>query len=259
MNLTDKKLLRHEKLSRLLEIKHKLTAEQKRRISNILTEFAGNLGGTTDISNADNPLVNENEFTGTGNSMSTEPNTITKTFETEADFDSYIRQRRGIQITSKELQSIQHYRKASPTKVTPFYIQYETSDDFGNNTTTIIKKLKEGGGFCWTAFAKYESPEQNDSSEDNEEVSELDEQTPVPQAGNMTNNPPSNPARGTNQNVPQQPPNVPAQDNEEDEKENEKEMDVDALDKIRIIKSIIFNNETDGANILSDFLKSLDI
>ena len=207
----------------------------------------------TDIANADNLQVYEDEFTS---KLKSEPKVVSNTFDTKADFDSYVNQRRGIEMTSKELQSVsvmtEHtmpigtpqqphpqppiqqqppqqnqpqqpqpkqkhnapqkdekdvtaddkirvqksqtfvdeiqgadilsnflaeigLASEKPTSGDKFHMKYKLTDDFGNNTTTVIKKLKEGNQFCWTAFSKYESPEEegdpnkNDDSEDGNE------------------------------------------------------------------------------------------
>jgi hypothetical protein len=154
-----------------------------------------------------------------------ERNVVAKTFDTKSDFDSYVNQRRGIEMTPQEQQSILNYKEAKPTQQDKFFVKYETTDDFGNNTTTVIKKLKEGNQFCWTAFAKHETAEEEGKPEGSEEGG-LKEQAPAP----------------TNQ--PQEQP-------------QEDEITVD--DPIRITKSITFVDETEGAKILSDFLRKLEI
>lgn len=198
-------------------LKDKMTQEQKRRLlvglRKLKEEYTGNVGGETDITNADNFQVNENEFTvRTG----PETNVIAKTFDTKADFDSYTNQRRGIEITAKEVQSIVtelatplqnsndedevtvddtiritktitfvdeneganvladlliklELQDQKPTETTKYYIKYETTDEFGNNNTTVIKKLKEGNQFCWTAFSKYERAEEEGNPANNPE------------------------------------------------------------------------------------------
>lgn len=217
------------KVSRLKELKSKMTLEQKRRALKILKEYTGNVGGETDIVNADNLQTNENEFTGTGVASSTEPNVIAKTFDTEADFDSYVNQRRGIQMTSKEVQAIQNHQEVRPTEIDRFHVRYETTDDFGNNDTTVIKKLKEGNQFCWTAFSKHESAEEEGKPEGvGEEEPSLKEQAPE-------------------QHTPSEP-----EDSGEDE-------EVTVNDPIRITKSITFADETQGADVLADFLAKLEI
>lgn len=150
-------------LKNIKTLKDKMSEEQKRRLlvglRKVKEELTGNVGGETDISNPDNLMTNENEFTGTGVPRTTEPNVIAKTFDTKADFDSYVNQRRGIQFTSKEIQAIQNHQQVRPTQLDRFQVRFESTDDFGNNDTTIIKKLKEGNQFCWTAFSKHETAE----------------------------------------------------------------------------------------------------
>lgn len=202
---------------KLKKIKHKLTKEQKRKLlvglRKLKEEYTGNVGGETDITYADNLQVSENEFT---TRTGPETNVIAKTFDTKADFDSYINQRRGLEITQKEIQSIVtelatppqdsggetevtvddtiritktitfvdeneganiladlliklELQDQKPTETTRYYIKYETTDSFGNNNSTVIKKLKEGGQFCWTAFSKYERAEEEGNPEGNPE------------------------------------------------------------------------------------------
>lgn len=140
-----------------------------------------------------------------------ERNPIAKTFDTKSDFESYVAQRRGIQMTPKELQSIQNYSQARPTQQDAFAVKYETTDDFGNNQTTVIKKHKEGNQFCWTAFSKHE--------------------TAAEEGG--------------------------VDDQSQDQLGENEEFVVD--DPIRITKSITFVDDTEGSNILADFLQKLDL
>jgi hypothetical protein len=195
-------------VQQIKKLKDKMTQEQKRKLliglRKLKEEYTGNVGGETDITNADNLQVNENEFTVR---IGPETNVIAKTFDTKADFDSYINQRRGIEITPKEVQSIVselttlpqdsedkdevtvddtiritktitfvdeneganiladlliklELQDQKPTETTRYYIKYEMTDEFGNNNSTVIKKLKEGNQFCWTAFSKYEQAEE---------------------------------------------------------------------------------------------------
>lgn len=195
------------------KLKNKMTQEQKRRLliglRKLKEEYTGNIGGEIDIANADNLQVNEDEFT---TRIGPETNVIAKTFDTTADYDSYVNQRRGIEITSKEVQSIVselatppqdsggkseitdddtiritktitfideneganilsdlliklELQDQKPTETTRYYIKYETTDEFGNNNTTVIKKLKEKNQFCWTAFSKYEQAEEEGNPE----------------------------------------------------------------------------------------------
>jgi hypothetical protein len=208
-----------------LQLVENMSINQKRRLLHTLKECKGNIGGETDIVNPDNLGVNENEFTGTGVPSTVERNVIAKIFDTKADFDSYVDQRRGIQITPKELQAISNFQKVQPQTVTPYSIRYENTDDFGNNDTTVIKKLREGSDFCWTAFTKYERAEEEGHPKDisdqgNDEGGESD-------------------MKNTGADAEQ--------------------AEVTVNDSIRITKSITFRDEIQGADILSDLLEKLDI
>ena len=209
---------RHMNIKRLKSLKEQMSEEQKRKLLIGLRRFKEDcIGGETDIPADGNLSVAENEFTS-GDSRP-QPNAIAKTFDTNADFDSYVNQRRGIEMTPKERQALVTELAANPpAQATPsaqptnepsqddseatvddkiriqksapflddtrgadilsnflaalelsherptsgdkFFMKYELTDEFGHNTTTVIKKLKEGGQFCWTAFSKYESAEE---------------------------------------------------------------------------------------------------
>jgi len=217
-----------------------MTLEQKQRVLKALRslkeEYTGNVGGETDIANADN-LVAEDEFT----SGATERNVVAKTFDTKADFDSYVNQRRGIEMTPKEQQAILGWKQAKPTQQDRFFVKYETTDDFGNNDTTVIKKLKDGNQFTWTAFSKHETAEEEGKPEGEEEPS-MNEAAPTA---------PTQPAQSTPSNQPAPAP-APAQPAPEDN-------EVTVEDPIRITKTITFADDSQGANILGDFLRKLDI
>ena len=205
-------------LENIKKFKKSMSLEQKRRLlkslKTVKEEYTGNIGGETDIANSDNLQVNEDEFTAADKPSR---NVVAKKFDTQGDFDSYVNQRRGIEMTEKEQQAILtedtqpeqnditvndpiritksitfiedtdgadvladliealSLQKSKPTQQDKFFIKYEVSDDLGNNTTTVIKKLKEGNQFCWTAFSKYQSageegkPEGSEESEENGE------------------------------------------------------------------------------------------
>lgn len=184
--------------------KTKMSEEQKRKLivglRTLKEEVTGNIGGETDIANPDN-FVSEDEVT-------MERNAIAKTFDTEADFDTYVNQHRGIEMTPKEQQAIIGYKNAKATQQDKFFVKYENTDSFGTNDTTVVKKLKEGNQFCWTAFSKHESAEEEGKPEGGEDQ----------ENGPVTVN-----------------------------------------DKIRITKTITFTSDVEGANILGDFLRKLDI
>ena len=139
------------KLKNIKQLMESMTIEQKKKLliglCSIKEKYNGNVGGAADI-------VSEDEFTS---STQLEPNIIAKTFNTKGDLDTYVNQRRGIEITQKERQAIIGFKQIKPTQQDKFFIKYETSDEFGNNDTTIIKKLKDENQFCWTAFSTHEN------------------------------------------------------------------------------------------------------
>jgi hypothetical protein len=199
------------KVRNIIKLKECLNPEQKKKMGKLLQYFktlakeevTGNVGGETDIANPDN-FVSEDE-------VNMERNVVAKTFDTQADFDSYVNQHRGIEMTPKEQQAILGYKNAKPTQQDKFFVKYENTDEFGTNDTTVIKKMKEGNQFVWTAFAKHESAEEEGKPEGAEAV---------------------------------------------DEQEGE---DLTVNDEIRIMKTITFTSDVDGANVLGDFLRKLDI
>lgn len=136
-----------KQMDKIRRLNGKLTIENRKKLilglKKIFAEH-GNIGGETDIVNSDNLMVSENS--------EDLKKVISKTFDTEGDFDNYVKQHRGIEITDMEQQSVINHKKETPTNANKFFIEYNTTDQFGNNVTAIIKKLKEGNLFCWTAF-----------------------------------------------------------------------------------------------------------
>ncbi len=217
-----------------------LTGEQKRRLlvglKKLKEGYAG--GGNTDITNADNLVSEESERT-----------VVAKTFDTTAPFDPFVNQHRGIEMTPKEQQAIIGYDSVKPTQRDRFSVKFEKTDDFGTNDTTVVKKLKDGQQFCWTAFTTHSSAEELGQPE-------KPEAKPQEQPQKQKTQP---------QPSPQKPQAAPPQQAAQGSKPSTKQSTIaeqDAVpggDKIRIIKSTTFLNDTDGANILGDFLRTLDL
>lgn len=82
----------------------------------------------------------------------TEQNPIAKTFNQTGNFEEYIGKFSGLELKPKELESITNYTNAKPTKMDKFLIRYESSDEFNNNTLTVVKKLREGTDLVFTVF-----------------------------------------------------------------------------------------------------------
>lgn len=231
-----------KKLKHFMKVKECMTMEQKKRLLIALKalreEVTGNVGGETDIANADN-LVSEEE---------TERNVVAKTFDTQSDFDSYVNQHRGIEMTAKEQQAVLGYKNAKPTQQDKFFVKYETTDGFGNNTTTVIKKLREGNQFCFTAFSKHETAEEEGQPEGGSEGGSEESEKEEPSLKEFAPPQPAKPAHPAPSNPPQQAQQQTPEDDE-----------VTVNDPIRITKTITFLSDVEGANILGDFLRKLDI
>lgn len=81
-----------------------------------------------------------------------EQNPIAKTFNQQGNFEEYIGKFSGLEFKPKELESVTNYTNAKPTKMDKFLIRYESSDEFNNNTITVVKKLREGTDLVFTVF-----------------------------------------------------------------------------------------------------------
>lgn len=132
---------------------------------------------------------------------------VATTFNQQGDYEQYIKKFIGSPFLPKELDSIHNYKEVKPTKIDKNEIRYETTDDFGSGTTSVIKKLKDGQGFVYTAFTKYSQA-----------------QKPEPEQS------------------PESEPSTKKEDN-----------------TIVITKSQSFNEEIEGASILSNFIKKIDL
>jgi hypothetical protein len=166
-----------------------------------------------------------------------ERNVIAKTFTDTGEFDPYVNKNRGIQFTSKELDSIANFKEVmSPTAEDQFMVRYENTDDFGNNTTTVIKKFREGTQFVFVSFTK------NDNSVLDEP--ETPEEQEPPQANPKMPSPSQLGGKETQSKIPSP---VVKEENEPVGKQ------------ITLTKTIPFTDEITGSDILSDFLRKLDL
>lgn len=193
----------NEKLQNIIKSRNSLDFKGKKKLIKILKEYRKSYKSI--ICENDNPNLN----------------VISKKFNTQSEFNSYVAQHRGLQILPQEKQTISNYSSAKPVEMTDYMVKYESTDDFSNNNTTIIKKLKEGNQFCWTAFSKNTTSETsvNQSTQDN---------------------------------------NLQEDDNTQQEPTNQPETK-SPDNSLEVIKSIPFTDETNGAKILSEFLIKLDI
>lgn len=84
---------------------------------------------------------------------SQDKNPVAKKFTVNEEYDTYVKKFTGIEFRQKEIEAVRNY-KEKPSENTKFLVKYESSDSYGNNTTTVIKKLKDGSKLCFTAFEK---------------------------------------------------------------------------------------------------------
>lgn len=149
-------------------------------------------------------------------------NPVAKEFTKTAIYDQYIQKFVGLPFSQKELESINNYTEVKPSKIDKNQIRYESSDQFNNNTTTVVKKLREGSQFAYTAFTKYV---QTKPSPDKEQPTQ-----------------PSQPG------APGQPPAAPTVTPAGPQPED-----------IIVAKSVAFADDISGSKTLSDFLRKLDL
>jgi hypothetical protein len=122
---------------------NEITSEAKKRMVKILKGIV------------DTNMLNEEE-----------DNPIAKSFIINDDFDTYIKRFQSYPFSDKELEAVDNFNKFS--KKSPNVInsnkeiKYDTTDEFGNNTSIVIEKLKENNQYVYTAFEKESSS--NDSS-----------------------------------------------------------------------------------------------
>jgi len=229
-------------LKHLREIKGSLTSEQKKKLivglktlkKKIAKENAMTLSPQEPM-NLDEDIPNK------------ERNVISQTFTVDnEDFDSYINRYRGIQFTPKENDAILNFRNiVHPTAQDPFFVRFENVDDFGNNTTTVVKKFKKGDQFVFTAFSSVTKTPEPES----EPEAEMPSPEKPPQG--LTNEPTGKPGIAGKAEKPGSAakPELPPL----------KEQDEMDKNQTLISKSIPFQDDTEGADILSDFLRKLDI
>jgi hypothetical protein len=137
-----------------------------------------------------------------------------KTFN--GDFDSTCKMYRGFELTPKENQAIKNFTDVQPTIHDKFQVQYSKSDDYGNTSTVVVKKLKEPQGhFVYLAIMKIRAGED------------------VPEEPATEEEPPNS----------QEKPATPTPSLKEESGE-----------EIKLIKSVPINDQ-EGSEILTNFLR----
>jgi hypothetical protein len=228
---------------KITEVKSSLSNKQKQKLIVGLKEWKSKKFANS--KNQKKEMLSEDK--------STERDVIAKTFIDNGDFDTYVNKNRGIQFSPKELDTISNFKKVvAPTSMDKFFVRFETTDDFGNNTTTVVKKFRQGNQFVFSSFTK------NDNS-----IQEPDEpeEAEAPEAPPMGAKKQPNPA--DKQQMPAAPKPQMPQTNQKPGvgmKPPLKEGDEQSSNnKITITKTITFLDEITGADVLSDFLRKLDL
>lgn len=185
-------------------------------------------------------------------SPSLEKSVIAKSFPTSGNFNAVINKNRGIQFAPKEVDAIRRFEEfATPTTIDPFMVRYETSDMFANNTRVVIKKHQDGSQFSFAAYIS--SKNTGPDSEDGEEappqdkmqksMPSPDKQKPMAQKPPAPGKPPApTPSKPSRSSMP-----------------TLKELATSGSDNIIIKKSVTFQDDIKGADILADFLRELDL
>lgn len=100
-----------------------------------------------------------------------ETNPVAKTFTVKDDFEKYVKRYIGQPLSPKELEAIDNFENAKPTKIERAEIRYENTDEFKNTSTTIVKKMKDSGQFSFNAFTKHKKMEIEPDEKGGEESS----------------------------------------------------------------------------------------
>jgi hypothetical protein len=180
----------------------------KKRIVTVLKSLIGH-----------NAITEEDEAT---------PEVVASSKTLHGDFDQTLKMYRGFELTPKENQAIQNFDGAEPAVHDKFKVQYSKSDDFTNNSTIVIKKLRQPDGkYVYTALVKVRGG------------GDEPEPTTEPPAGSA---PPQEPAQPSTQAQPPQP--------------QQQMREGGSGDEIKIIKSIPID-DSEGSEILTNFIQSV--
>lgn len=213
-----------------------------------------------------------------------ESDVIVKEFNVEGKFEEYAKRFLGQRLSEKEMEAFNTYQDKKPTKIESNQVRYETTDEFKNSTTTVIKKLREGAEFVFVAFTKYSKTEKPQSDQLNQPSGlsghadlsgmnaappmfehldgnkfKLNELAPTPTLGGTDpladlQQPPTGTPTPTN--VGPMTTTAPMTGTPKSSDQKKKEM---GIDDILIRKSSTFKDEIKGGAILAEFLKKLNL
>lgn len=131
--------------------------------TNIDTSFVNGNTGTVPLE----PMSLENQLDDPNQE---EQNPVAKTFKQQGSFEEYVGKFSGLELKQKEIESLTNYTNAKPTKMDKFSIRFESTDEFSNNTITVIKKLREDTNLVFTVF---QSTAQQNGESDTPEKQEI--------------------------------------------------------------------------------------
>lgn len=158
------------------------------------------------------------------------PNVLASTKTYHGDFNNTLKMYRGFELTPKENQAIQNFTETEPTAHDKFKVQYSKSDDFGNTSTIVVKKLREPSGkFVYVALTKVRSGQEEE---------------------------PTSPETPTNPPQQEPQPTSPAGPNQMSGNPPLKEQDDPGSEEIKIVKSVPIEG-IDGSKILTNFLQAV--
>jgi hypothetical protein len=225
-----------ELYQKYLKMKESMTEEEKRELLLGLRKTKEN---NTSISPQEPMWISEEQ-------PNSERNVISKTFTQNGDFDPFVNKNRGIQFAPKEIDTIANFKNiATPTAQDQFMVRFEKTDDFGNNTTTVIKKHRQGNQLVFTAFTKHDSSRPE----------------PEPESPELGKQPPRKPQMGGKPQMGEKPSIPTASKPSKPSMPSLKELATGQSqeNQITITKTIPFQDEIKGADILADFLRTLDL
>jgi hypothetical protein len=210
----------HEVSSHIRKVANKIGAKDAEEFASGIAELRTKRAMLSMLKELQEPMyLNEDDQ---------EVNPVAKEFSVKEDYESYVRRHLGQPFTPKELEAVDNFQQAKPTKIERTELRYETTDTFGNSTTIVIKKMKDSGQLSFNAFTKH-----SNTHEEKDKPEETD--APSPES-----NGPGAPA-------PESEPS-PSGVNSGSSKED-----------VIITKSTLFTDDIKGGAILSEFLKKLDL
>jgi hypothetical protein len=153
-----------DKLNELINVLKNLSQNDEiPSVQDPLTDLRTGTGSTFSSGmSPEEPMYLENQL---DDPNQVDQNPVAKTFTQNGNFEEYVNRFSGLELKPKEMESINNYSESKPTKVDKFSIRYESTDDFSNNTISVIKKLREGNDLVFTIFQSATQEQSTDNPE----------------------------------------------------------------------------------------------